>query len=92
MKGLFHKYIKTLEYRLKYRFLKKSFNGVISSVTCHFYLFNGWSLKFGFLKSHLIMNAPLTISSHHFWVGVTVNPPKSDDGKWSTDKGAFMIK
>ena len=34
----------------------------------------------------------LTISSYHFWVGATANIPKSDDWKWSTDKGAFIIK
>ena len=27
-----------------------------------------------------------------FWVGAIANPPKSDDWKWSTDKGAFIIK
>ena len=25
-------------------------------------------------------------------VGATANPPKNDDWKWSTDKGAFIIK
>jgi hypothetical protein len=25
-------------------------------------------------------------------LGATANPPKSDDWKWSTDKGAFIIK
>ena len=27
-----------------------------------------------------------------FWVGATANPSKSVDWKWSTDKGAFIIK
>ena len=44
-----------------------------------------------FLRSHLIMNAPLSVD-HHFWVGATANPSKSDDWIWSTDKGAFIIK
>jgi hypothetical protein len=47
-----------------------------------------------FFRNHLIVNArfQLTISDHHFWVGATANPPKSDGWKWSTDKGAFIIK
>ena len=36
------------------------------------------------------MNAHLPVC--HFWVGATADPPKSDDWKWSTDKGAFIIK
>ena len=37
-----------------------------------------------FLKSHLIMNAPLS-------VGAAANPPKSNDWKWATDTGAFYL-
>ena len=33
----------------------------------------------------------LTICSHHFWMGATANPPKGDDWRWSTDKGAYVI-
>ena len=34
------------------------------------------------------MNAPLSVDN--VWVGATANPPKSDDWKWSTDRGAFI--
>ena len=33
-----------------------------------------------------LTSCQLPISSHHFWVGATANPPKSDDWKWATDK------
>jgi hypothetical protein len=33
----------------------------------------------------------LTISSHHFLVGATANPPKYDAWKWSTDKVSFFL-
>ena len=29
---------------------------------------------------------------HFFRVGLLLHPPISDDWKWSTDKGAFIIK
>jgi hypothetical protein len=44
---------------------------------------------FGYWLMHLCQ---LTISSHQFWLGATANPPKSDDWKWSTDKGPYIIK
>ena len=39
------------------------------------------NLKCGFRKKSFIMNAPLVswASFHHFWVGATANPPKSDE-------------
>ena len=46
-----------------------------------------------FLRSHLIMNARLSVD--HFQsslFGGFAVAPKSDDWKWSTDKGAFIIK
>jgi hypothetical protein len=44
-----------------------------------------------FLSSHYECN--FVMSDDHFQsspVGATANPPKSDDWKWSTDKGAFI--
>ena len=47
-----------------------------------------------FLRSHLIMNAPLSVD--HFQSsllgGFDVAPTQSADWKWSTDKGAFVIE
>ena len=44
----------------------------------------------GFLRNHLIMNAPLSVD--HFQSsllgGFDVAPTQSADWKWSTDKGA----
>jgi hypothetical protein len=47
-----------------------------------------------FLRSHLIMTAPLTVDHFRSSLlgGFAVDPAKSDDWKWSTDKGAFIIK
>ena len=38
------------------------------------------------------MNVPFSVDHFQFWMGATLNPPKSDDWKWSTEKGAFIIK
>ena len=46
-----------------------------------------------FLRSHLIMNACLSV--HYFQsslFGGFAVAPKSDDWKWSTDKGALIIE
>ena len=65
---------------------------------CHFWLgacpdsLELSALKYGFLKKSFNYECQLTISSHHFWVGFLLHPPKSGDWKWSTDKGAFMVK
>ena len=47
-----------------------------------------------FLRSHLIMNVPLSVD--HFqpllFGGFAVTPNNSDEWKWSTEKDVFMIK
>ena len=53
-------------------------------------------LKCGFLKK-AIMNyectsGQLTISSHHFWMGLLLQPPIIDDWKWATDKRCIRNK
>lgn len=49
--------------------------------------FRVWISYSYFKKVHLWQ---LTISSRHFLVGVTANPPNYDYWKWSTDKGALF--
>ena len=53
-------------------------------------------LKCGILKKSFTYyectSCQLPISRHHFWVGATANPPKSDDWKWATDKRCIHNK
>ena len=48
----------------------------------------GESLKSQFYKKRVLCQ--LTISSHHNLMCLLLHPPKSDDWKWSSDKGVLF--